>query len=112
MLVLLQHYFFYTGHEATFTHIKWEAGFHGFDGQINNIVIRAIVMAFILVNTFYGVLIVSIAGSGFLNYYEIIHNQNAKEWNKMFIRSTLKFHLLNSIKVKIFVDTSLNISVR
>ncbi|RNA38083.1 phosphatidylinositol class O [Brachionus plicatilis] len=52
-LFLLEHYFFYaTGHETTFTHIKWESAFHGFDGDNNNKLVRVVMALMIISNTF------------------------------------------------------------
>ena len=65
---MFQSYYFYaTGHETTFTHIKWEAGFHGFEGDNNNPLLRIILMILILINTFSSNLLTSISSFGLRN---------------------------------------------
>ena len=52
-IIVLQQYFFYaTGHENTFTSIRWEAVFHGLDGNSNNLFVRIISILFLLLSTY------------------------------------------------------------
>jgi hypothetical protein len=61
--MLLQHYFFYaSGHETNFTHIKWQAAFHGFSGETSGYWhIRTLMGAFIILNTFSSTILCSLA---------------------------------------------------
>ncbi len=100
VLVLLQQYFFYaTGHETSFTHIKWEAGFHGFESENSNPVIKVFVMIFILINTYSSALVVAIGGIGLLNHYDFFTDEKKPSYRK-FIRSTLGFYTFYSVKVR------------
>ncbi len=104
ILILLQHYFFYaTGHESVFTHIKWEAGFHGFESENSNPVIRVFVMIFILLNTFSSNLIVVVGGIGLLNNHDLF-NTDIKYRYRNHLRSILGFYTLNSVKVSILIS--------
>lgn len=87
-------FFFGTGHESTFTHIKWDSGFHGFEGDNNNPIIRLILMILILMNTFSSSIIVSIAGLGFI--YRL------KMRKIDFIRLMLFYFVISSLKVNNF----------
>ena len=83
----------------SFTHIKWEAGFHGFEGENSNPYIRVFIMIFILINTFSSVLIVSVGGIGLLNYNDLFKDIKAGEVIKTFVLSLLKFHSYSCLKV-------------
>jgi hypothetical protein len=60
-MIILQQYFFYaTGHENTFTNIRWEVVFHGFDGNSSNILVRLISIIFLLLSTFSSYVIIAL----------------------------------------------------
>ena len=107
---MLQHYFFYaTGHETSFTHIKWEAGFHGFEGDNKNSFNKIIIMILILTNTFSSIYVISIGGFGLLNYHDLFKNEKLPDLRNKIISSTLKFYLYNAIKVRsVFLYIFLN----
>lgn len=86
-LFLLEHYFFYaTGHETTFTHIKWESGFHGFDGDNNNKLVRLCMGIMIFSNTF---------PTKFLTVLNIGKNNQ-----KLIFDKSIKLILINATKVR------------
>ena len=52
-LIILQQYFFYaTGHENTFTNIRWEVAFHGLDGNSKNLFVALNSGLFLFLSTF------------------------------------------------------------
>ena len=85
----MEHYFFYaTGHETTFTHIKWESGFHGFDGDDNNKLIRLCMAIMIFSNTF---------PAKFLTLLNIGKNYH---YTNYIFNKTIKLILINATKVR------------
>lgn len=91
-LFVLQHYFFYaTGHETAFIHIRWESGFHGFFGDNNNVIVRLIMAILILINTNSGIFITSV--------FFVIFLTNQVKNCRICLTYLLKLCLLNSIKV-------------
>lgn len=97
--MVLQYYFFYaSGHETSFTHIKWEAGFHGF-GDNKNPAIRFLIMIFILLNTYSSVVIVITGGLALLNISYLFQCDTYRQLEKNFIRSVLKYFLFAAVKV-------------
>jgi hypothetical protein len=115
-LFLLKYYYFYaTGHETTFTHIRWDSGFHGIYGDNNNPLIRLVMGFFILSNTFSSVIITSISiGLYFLNE----KNKGRDELenfrvNKKILHNTIisKFITFGTIKVsKYLIKNNKNIN--
>jgi hypothetical protein len=100
-LFLLQHYFFYaSGHETTFNHIKWDAGFHGFYGDNNNALIRLFMGSLILLNTFQAYLMVSL-GCALLLASNFSSNRfkHTKNLAVHFFNALLIFFFLASFKV-------------
>lgn len=95
LLYLIEHYFFYaTGHETAFIHIKWESGFHGFYGDNNNRFVRIIMASLIISNTFSAILICSI----FLTLL-VCKSANRQQNLKLILKLTF----LNSIKVLVYI---------
>jgi hypothetical protein len=92
-LFLLQHYYFYaTGHETTFTNIKWESAFHGMYGDTSTTISHLALGSLIVSNTFCSTIIVIL--------YVIYFTHNNKDLgNTSKLKVVLKFSLLNSIKV-------------
>lgn len=100
MLVLFQNFFFFaTGHETSFTHIKWEAGFHGFEGDNNNPIIRLILMILILLNTFSSTLLVSVGGIGLDLSHKILKNLSHKMLINRLVLFLFIYFIIGSIKV-------------
>lgn len=100
VLVVLQYYFFYaSGHETSFTHIKWEAGFHGFEGDNKNPFIKLLTMIFILLNTYSSVVIVITGGFSLLNFAYLFQCDTYNQLEYVFIRSVLKIFLFIAVKV-------------
>lgn len=100
-LFVLQHYFFYaSGHETTFNHIKWDAGFHGFYGDNNNALIRLFMGTLILLNTFQAYLMVSF-GCALILAGDFTSNRfkNSKYVAIQFFNGLLIFFLFVSFKV-------------
>ena len=97
VLFLLEHYFFYaTSHETAFIHIRWESGFHGFQADSNNPIIRFIMALFILFNTFSGVLICSA-------FLLLCLSETADKHKSDFaLAQVFTFCILNAIKVTNF----------
>lgn len=60
MTLIQQYYFYATGHEPTFTNIRWEVVFHGLTGDSSNIFISIISTIFLLITTYSSYLFVSI----------------------------------------------------
>ncbi len=95
-LLLLKCYFFYaTGHETTFTHIKWDSAFHGFNGDNNNIIKRIIMGTLIILNTFSSLVICSVS-VGYIYKIDLIKNNNI---NANFIKMLLEMSFYDSLKV-------------
>jgi hypothetical protein len=106
LLFILQFYYFYaTGHETVFTSIKWEAGFHGFDGDNNNKFVRFIMTLLILGNTFSSQIITSISiGLILFSNNDLHHNKQIfKKYNQVIF----KFITLNTLKVIKFTNKCL-----
>jgi hypothetical protein len=101
MFLLQQFYFYGTGHETTFTNIRWETVFHGLDGRSDSIVFHAIYGFLLVLGTFGSYIVVL-----FCVYHliEINANKNPdKEHQKKTRDAThlcsLKLIILVSIKV-------------
>jgi hypothetical protein len=93
IVFLLQNYFFYaTGHETTFTNIKWESAFHGMYGDTSTAISHLVMGALIISNTFCSTIIAVI----YVNFFsKTISDSN----NVTKLKTTLKFLLLSAIKV-------------
>ena len=105
-IFLLKYYFFYaTGHETTFTHIRWDSGFHGIYGDNNNNLLRILMGFFIVSNTFSSIIITSISiGIYFVNKTTNERNclgvDNLKDNKKIKCNKILsKFIIFGSLKV-------------
>ena len=87
-LFLAQHYFFYaTGHETTFTNIKWESAFHGLYGDTSTTISHFAMGSLIVLNTFCSTLLVGI--------YVVFGEYKTNAFKLAF-----QFAFLSSIKVK------------
>jgi hypothetical protein len=100
--LILQFYFFYaTGHETTFTHIKWETAFHGFHGDGGNIVSRGLMAILVMIETFSSNILISIGwGLLFAKQFKI---GEVKQINKKFLLLIIELIFLNGLKVYFFV---------
>ena len=99
LLVLFQNYFFFaTGHETSFTHIKWEAGFHGFEDN-HEPIIRLILMILILLNTFSSTLLVSVGGIGLVVCFTFVKNLSHKILINRLVLFLFIYFIIGSIKV-------------
>lgn len=91
-MFVLEHYFFYaSGHETAFIHIRWESGFHGFYGDNNNVLLRAIMAVLILINTYSGVFITCM--------FFLVLLRAQSDNTRVSVNIILKFCLFNSLKV-------------
>ena len=97
LFVLGYFYFYASGHETVFTHIKWEAGFNGFDGDNNNRLVRLIMAGLIVANTFSALILSSLA-IGFVRMVPF-----GLKSNKNVASSVLKFYLYTGLKVGCFI---------
>ena len=98
-MLLLQSYFFYaSGHETTFTHIKWESGFHGFDGDNNNHLIRLVMAIFILLNTFCSQVLIANCCLNLLNL-TVRRKSTATRSDLISVQNNLSYFRLFSTKI-------------
>lgn len=103
LMILIQNYFFYaTGHETTFTLIRWDAVFHGFDGDSNNLLIRILFITFLMISTYSSTVLV--VKNVFLNMRNFGLQSLFKKEFKFRITTLISivFLLLNSFKVIYF----------
>ena len=92
-LFLLKYFYFYaTGHETTFTHIRWDSAFHGIYGDSNNQLIRGLMALLILTNTFSSIIITPVSVLFYFSAFD-----DSKRENKYFIFTKQK--LYGSLKV-------------
>jgi hypothetical protein len=100
-LFLIQRYFFYaTGHETTFTNIKWESAFHGMYGDTSTTVSHLVMGSLIVVNTYCSTILVCA--------YVVFADGQSNQVNGRLraFKSVMKFSILSSIKVIFFYKVS------
>ena len=103
VMTLFQYYFFYaTGHETIFTHIKWESAFQGIDGDNNNYLLRVVMGFFIVLNTFSSTFVISFGTLKYISYLDVNKYSIEENLDKSLANSVLKYFLLVLIKVILY----------
>jgi hypothetical protein len=102
-LIILQQYFFYaTGHEKTFTNIRWEVAFHGLDGNSKNFFVAISSGLFLFMSTFSSSILVFTYLIELINKFSQFDKKTEIDSNITKYTSLLKYSFLVSLKVSLF----------